>query len=289
MKIAIFLTSQNRTREVRALLLALQGGPVQNYAVWFLAQEGFDLAAVGEALEDPRITVVEGARQSLSAARNALIPRLDGDIVWFADDDCEPLPDTFPFVVDAFRQEPDLGVLSLRSIDETGRPSMGRFPTEPCRIDMGNVWRTAVSYTMFFSREAISRIGAFDERLGVGAPTPWQAGEETDYLMRGLALGLKARFDSRAAVIHPDKSGGRDAASMRRFEVYARGVAMVIYKHKLGWFYVLKLAAITLAGSAYLIATGRASQTPHRLATARYRTEEYVRLRLHGPIVESRR
>lgn len=284
MRVAIFLTSQSRMREVGEFLQALVSGEHQNFRVWFLAQEGFDLSAPGlDLLSDPRIEVVKGPKSSLSAARNMLIPKLDGDLVWFADDDCRPLPDTLRFVVDKFRERPDIDILSVRSVDETGVPSMSRTPAKPCEIAIGNVWRTAISYTMFFSRDAVARIGLFDERLGVGAPTPWQSGEETDYLMRGMGLGMNAWFDSAAAVIHPDKSKSRDASAIKRFKAYARGAAMVIYKHQLGWLYVLKLLYTTLLGSAYLAVTGRAAETPHRLITAAHRTREYARLRIHGP------
>ena len=59
---------------------------------------------------------------------------------------------------------------------------------------------------MFLRREVV-RDYSFDESLGVGAGTPWGAGEETDYLLRLLEDGHRIFYDPAIAIWHQGRSG----------------------------------------------------------------------------------
>ena len=67
------------------------------------------------------------------------------------------------------------------------------------------VFHTAISHTIFLRRRVVERTGAFDERLGLGAGTPFRSGEEIDYLVRALRGGARLEYDPSIVVTHPAK------------------------------------------------------------------------------------
>jgi hypothetical protein len=83
-----------------------------------------------------------------------------------------------------------------------------------------NLWNRAISYTIFLRREVVERVGPFDERLGLGAGTPWSSGEEIDYLVRAIDGGARIEYDPDLVVGHEREArparaaGARDGASI---------------------------------------------------------------------------
>ena len=86
------------------------------------------------------------------------------------------------------------------------------------------VWHSARTRTRSScAARVVERVGAFDEALGLGAGTPWSSGEEIDYLVRALRLGVRMEYDPSLVVTHPVKPvtpaelvalGRRDGASV---------------------------------------------------------------------------
>jgi SAM-dependent methyltransferase len=61
------------------------------------------------------------------------------------------------------------------------------------------VWRIGAGANMAFRREAFSRIGLFDERLGAGASG---CSEDSEFWYRMLAAGMSIAYEPRAVVWH---------------------------------------------------------------------------------------
>ena len=55
----------------------------------------------------------------------------------------------------------------------------------------------------------MSRVGGFDEELGLGSGTPWHSGEEIDYLVRALATGAHLEYDPSLVVTARARGGRR--------------------------------------------------------------------------------
>jgi GT2 family glycosyltransferase len=140
----------------------------------------------------------------LSRARNEALPHLTADLVAFPDDDCLYPPDLLGRVADRFSADEGLGGLSGRPVGADGR-SAGRWPEHAVAITPDNVWHTANSHTIFLRRDVVERVGAFDERLGLGSGTAWSSGEEIDYLVRALRAGTRIEYDPSVVVTHPVK------------------------------------------------------------------------------------
>jgi glycosyltransferase involved in cell wall biosynthesis len=172
------------------------------------------------------------ADPGLSHARNVGLNHVTGDLVAFPDDDCWYPEGLLERVKCFFDQNPEWHGLTGRSLDADGAPSSGRWDRTSGPLRKGNVWTRAISYTIFLRRKVVSSVGEFDERLGVGAGTPWGSGEETDYLLRSLREGWKLWYDPEIVVHHPSKTQGYGVDSQKRAYAYGVGMGFVLRKNR---------------------------------------------------------
>ena len=68
----------------------------------------------------------------------------------------------------------------------------------------------------FLRRDVMQSLNGFDETVGVGAQTPWQAAEGQDLVRRALASGFRAQFDPSVYSHHPQFDIVRADAATRR-------------------------------------------------------------------------
>lgn len=199
------------------------------------------------------IRQVRSAR-GLSRARNIGLQYCSGEVIGFPDDDCWYPPDLLERVWETLaRTRADF--LTGRWQDEHGRDGFGRWPPHGGPASAEHVWTRAISFTIFCRRTLVERIGQFDERLGVGAGTPWGAGEETDYLLRALESSAQGWHEPACIVYHPRPATNLDERALARALSYARGTGFVLRKHRSG---IRRLARSLLrpVGGAVLAALG---------------------------------
>ena len=114
-------------------------------------------------------------------------------------------------------------------------------------------------FTLFFSRKTADRVSGFDETMGANAGTPWQAGEDHDYLLRALKAGATVMYDPDVVIYHPDWGKDYDAASIAKSYTYALSMGRLLRTHDYPlWFsayYVLR----PLAGVALGLLKGEAN------------------------------
>jgi glycosyltransferase involved in cell wall biosynthesis len=122
------------------------------------------------------------------ALSNVGLASVTGDVVAFPDDDCWYDPDVLERVISFFRTNPSWDGLTGREWVEPGFSSGFRWDSRPGPITPGNVWRRAITFSIFLRSSVVEGL-SFDESLGVGAGSPWGAGEETDYLLRAISRG----------------------------------------------------------------------------------------------------
>jgi GT2 family glycosyltransferase len=154
----------------------------------------------------------------LSRARNAALGHLTADLVAFPDDDCVYPEDLLERVARRLSDETALDGVTGRAVDEAGRSSPS-WELDPAILTEANLWNRAISFTIFLRREVVERVGAFDERLGLGSPEPWASGEEIDYLVRAVRGGARIEYDPSLVVRHDlgaedARVGFRDGASV---------------------------------------------------------------------------
>jgi glycosyltransferase involved in cell wall biosynthesis len=166
----------------------------------------------------------------LSRARNIGLGASRGAIVGFPDDDCWYPPGVVERVLAVFGHRPSLDILLGRTVDADGRASLNPARDTAGSISKSNVWFSGNSNTLFVRRPLATRL-RFNEELGVGAPSAFQSGEETDFILRGLMGGSEAAFEPALVIHHEQVEAGRGRAQFRRAWRYSLGFGRVLRLH----------------------------------------------------------
>jgi glycosyltransferase involved in cell wall biosynthesis len=241
-------TLGDRPEELERMLAALEPGP---HAVELIvvdqSPDGRTRPIVMAHARRFDVKFVQ-CRPGLSRARNAGLEHVTGDVLAFPDDDCWYRADTITRVLEHFEREPSLDGLSGRWVDESGAPCGHPWPSAPTLIDASNVWRSAISFTIFVRTRVASGL-TFDPLVGVGSGTLIGAGEETLYLLKLLAQGAVLKYLPDVAVNHPWR--GVSSIPMSKAYRYAVGFGYVVRKVKYPPAFILpRLFAPLLRGVA---------------------------------------
>ena len=228
----------------------LESLAAQTYARFRLVVvEQGDGRAVAEALAArPTLdaTHLRSAR-GLARARNVALGRLEGDLVAFPDDDCTYVPDLLERVAARFALEPGLQGLTGRTAD-TGGTTSPRWGTTSAVLQRDTVWHGGNSASTFLRVTLVRGVGDFDERLGLGSGTPWESGEEIDYLVRALALGARIEYDPSLVVTHATRDPSpSELATLGRRD--GGSVGFILGKHRYPRRMVARMLVRSLGGA----------------------------------------
>jgi len=175
-----------------------------------------------------RYVLVHSPR-GLSRARNLGISLASGGIVGFPDDDCWYPDDLLLQVKKWFDRNQTYDFLCCTAQDESGREVASRWPSRSLVIDRDSVLRACASASLFMRKAVLDDIGGFDERMGLGAATPFQSAEDSDLALRCLDGGRNGWFEKQLYVYHPHKGAGT-ATSSRAFG-YGMGFGCLLRMH----------------------------------------------------------
>jgi glycosyltransferase involved in cell wall biosynthesis len=202
----LVVATVDRVEELDRLLASLEDQTHRAFRVLLVDQNDDDrLADVVAAHDALRIERLRSGR-GLSRARNVALGEIAADVVAFPDDDCVYEPDLLERVARRLAADPDLDGLTGRE------PS---WTTGAAVLNRANLWKRAISFTIFLRRTIVDRVGTFDEALGL----PSSSGEEMDYLIRALDGGAHIEYDPSLVVVHAQKRdadsyGAREGASL---------------------------------------------------------------------------
>ncbi len=209
-----------------------------------------------------------------SRARNAGLGG-DEEVVAFPDDDCWYPPGLLDRVAAELDAHPEWDGLGGRSLDAAGKPSAARWDARAGDVTRRNAWRRGLNFTLFLRRRVVEAVGPFDEELGVGSRGLYQAGEETDYLIRAVDLGFRIHYDPSLVVHHPEPLASPGGLNPARAEGYGRGMGRVLKKHRFPAPFALYFCARPLAGAVVALASGRPELARFRWHAARGRLAGY--------------
>ena len=222
--VSLIVCTIGRTDKLERLFQSLFAQTCHDFEVILVDQnpEGYLDAIVTSASQKLTLHHVRSL-PGLSRARNVGMARACGAILAFPDDDCWYPADTIERLIALFVEHKESGILTCPTRDAQGMPSNGKFLTSTRPVTRFNIWRAGNSNGVFVRKEAATLIGGFNEQLGVGAGTPFGAGEETDFLLRALQNGIAILFLSDLYVHHDQVNVAYDAATFGRVASYARG------------------------------------------------------------------
>jgi GT2 family glycosyltransferase len=206
-----------------------------------------DVVVVGNGWEPAGLPagvrgVALGEDRGIAAGRNAGVPHVAGELLFFLDDDAEVQgDDALAAVAARFAAEPDLGLLQLR-VDPRGPGAPPRDWVPRLRVgdrrrssDVTAVWEGAVA----MPRAVFDAVGGWPEAFR------W-AHEGIDLAWRVLDSGRRVAYAGDVAVTHPPYvTAGRD----ERVYYGARNRVWLARRHlplPLAIVYVASFAARTL-------------------------------------------
>lgn len=206
----------------------------------------------------------------LSEARNRLLPLARGDYFALADDDCHYAPDAFAQVRRYMRETSFAGALVGAGSAMPGPVAPGWKPPQP--MSRFAVFYRAPSWCLFVRKEGADAIGGFDENLGIGSPTPWQSGEETDYLLRLLEAGYPVFRAPGVRIFHDDEAAAGNPGKTR---AYGMGRMRLLAKHDFPPWFRLAHVAYPLLRLPLDIPSGGPGAVKRRMAMFKGRWEGF--------------
>jgi len=214
------------------------------------------------------------SQKGLSRARNIGLQYASGNVVAFPDDDCWYDPDTLQEVANLFLQHPDWDGLTGSCKTPAGYlPFLDRVSGFVNKI---NVWRRAVSISIFLRRSVVTTVGNFDKDLGVGADSGFCSGEETDYLLRALEKDCRIYYESNLSVNHPDVRPVYDGHLAQKGYGYGRGLGYVLKKHQYPLWYVGNVLFRALGGVGLAMAKFDSAQAKYHFSVLRGRLSGWM-------------
>jgi glycosyltransferase involved in cell wall biosynthesis len=268
MKVSLILATKGRVEEVGRFIRSLANQDHDDVQLVVVDQnEDNRLKVVVADAKLPFPIIHLRSKSGLSHARNVGLASATGDIIGFPDDDCWYPQRLLGRVVLEFQSSHSIDGLTGRSEDGQGQASGGRFSRDQGRVDLNNVWKRGISYTIFLRSSVCGAVGLFDEELGVGTHTPFGSGEETDYLIRTIKSGFAIKYLPDLVVFHPNPilyTGNQRSKAFR----YGVGMGRVLSKHHYKFSFNLYTVLRPLGGALLSLFTLRTKKAAYHLAIA---------------------
>jgi GT2 family glycosyltransferase len=268
----LVVATLGRASELERLLDSLAKQTHRAFRVLVVDQNPDDRLA--DALARADLDLVRLASDpGLARARNHALRSLEAEVVAFPDDDCVYPPDLLERVAARFTAAPSLDGVSGRTSDGDGRSDKG-WSDEAQSLRKDNVWNLVASAGLFLRRPLVERVGEFDERLGLGSGTEYTSSEETDYVIRALALGARIDYDPSLVVEHELAASDRDGLRSRGRREGA-SVGYLLRKHGYPVTVLARMAVRPLGGVAVNLARRDTARARFYAETLRGRIRGY--------------
>ncbi|WP_140985929.1 glycosyltransferase family 2 protein [Asticcacaulis tiandongensis] len=234
MKFSLIMSTLGRKKEVFDFIDSLKTQDYPSFELIIVDQNAdndilkfIDSSAVSYSLKYLHCPEMRG----LSRGRNAGINQADGDILCFPDDDCIYPDDLLQKVFLKIKEE-NADILCGRAVDKALRSINGRYETVAQAVSRHNVFTTQIEWVTFFKKEVFESGLRYDEAIGIGASTIWQANEGQDIVLRALKNGFTAYYDPNIYAHHEELNIYRpDEKMLQKARGYARGMGYVMGIH----------------------------------------------------------
>ena len=233
--VSLIVATVNRVAELERLLASLDAQTYKEFEVIVIDQNTDERLA--PVLQSHSALTIRHLRSERGAgrARNQGLRIARGSVICFPDDDCWYPESLLTSVIHWLEQNRGFDAVFTTMRDADGQPVGPRWPRSPCVVTKSNLWNTTIFVTAFLRRAVTDAVGYFREDIGVGASTPYQSGEESDYFLRALARGFRMWYDPAPSLVvhHPSLH------SLERLRAttypYALGAGYVMRIHGYSW------------------------------------------------------
>lgn len=278
-RVSLVISTVNRAEELTGLLDSLLGQDFKDFEILVIDQNSDDrIVPVLERYQSELdiIRILTSGRTGVSSGRNDGWRRARGDVIVFPDDDCW-YP---PWFLRRGLQILDLSgaeLVSGRFADETGRTINGRFASRAHYITRRSVWIAQAEWVTFHRRGLLERLGGFDEELGIGSSSHWQAAEGPDLILTALDHNCVCYYDPSLYGFHREYDLDNPAGGMaRRGRIYGRGMGYVLRRHRFGVLNLLYWASRPLATAFISVFSGRFYRAKYSLSVSVGRIEGWT-------------
>lgn len=242
LKFSLIMATCGRRDDILDLLNSLEKQTYKNFELIVVDQNDTPISDLFEDYKEKfAINYIYTPIKGLSRARNTGLKVADGDYIAFPDDDCIYEANVLETIATTFQNNKDIQFISTNTTNIEGTGSLVHAPETD--ITLNNKYGfMGPSFTLFFTKQFVQTVGTFDEDLGVGSGTIYGAGEETDFVLRGMKEGYIGIFKKDLFVYHPVKEEIINEQSLNRAISYAGGFGRVIRLHY-GFPYFLRAVA----------------------------------------------
>jgi glycosyltransferase involved in cell wall biosynthesis len=247
MKISVIICTRNRAHSIVHCLASI------DHAARRASLTDAEIVVTDNASDDDTSSVVRNwaaessipvvleyePLEGITIAKNRGLRRARGDILVLTDDDCRLREDYFIELLrlDAADTGPVLRGGRVELGNEADLPLTIKTDDKPKQWHLGsdsarheNLGNCFLGCNLFMRRAVYQRLGPFDELFGVGRIP---AGEDTDYIFRAYAAGIKIEYaPDIVAFHHHGRSSPVDARRLWRNYMIGSGGLYVKYLFK---------------------------------------------------------
>ena len=253
MKFSLIIPSRGRVEELAGAIESVLKQSCQDFELIVSDQNPDDRVArmLAERGWTGCVIVVKSSAGA-SAARNAGLAIATGELLGFPDDDCAYPAGLLDRLAQFFEAHPEYGFLTGRSFADDGEDAASRHGKQPAPIRRETIYYQTIEFAFWIRRVELGEL-RFDENLGTGSVTPWQADEGPDLALRMQERGVQGYYDPAFGVWHPRLEQHSPRAIERSYR-YACGSGFFLRKHHYParFFFYLVLRALAGAGLSLL-------------------------------------
>jgi glycosyltransferase involved in cell wall biosynthesis len=282
MEISLICATFGRDVELKRLLTSLAEQSFREFELIIVDQNEDDrveraIASTGAALVIRRLT---SSPPGLSRALNVGLGFARGDVIGFPDDDCRYPRELLQQLATLFDEHADWDGITVRTVDERGRPSIVRWDQRSGRLTKSNLGMRGCSTGIFYRQRVCKYVGRFDE--AIGAESGANPAFDMDYLHRAVRSGFNMQYQPQLSIKHPQTlaKGEVDSAGMAKRYAYGYGEGSIARRYSVPLWYVCGILAFPLMRAVREAVCGRRHEAGKQWITFRSRLDGWVQSRI---------
>lgn len=226
MLISLIIPTYGRTTELAELLESLKFQTYKDFEVLILDQnDNINIDSIIQIyMSSLNITHIKSLRKGIALNKNLGIKNSKGSLITFPDDDCKYYPDTLQNAYDYSQKHVNVEMFYGRIYDIEQKINIIRnWANSEIKLNKVNFHNNFSAISCFSRNKNI----VFDETFGVGSK--YGCGEEFDYIMQALNLGMKVIYTPEISMWHPKLNV--NVMSGEKVYYYAKGYGAVFRKN----------------------------------------------------------